>query len=149
MKALILALLLVLNYTNLFSQDPLSAIDQRAIKEVLQMQEESWNKGNIEKFMEGYWNSDRTVFTGAAGPIFGWQEVMNRYIKSYPDRAAMGKTKLEIIDLYKIKKNVALMIGKYQLQRIGGDLEGYFTLVWKKLENRWLIISDHTTVVNE
>ena len=44
-----------------------------------------------------------------------------------------------------ISFDVALMIGEYQLKRSGGYSSGHFTLVWKKIDNKWFIVSDHTS----
>ncbi|MBF8247937.1 MAG: DUF4440 domain-containing protein, partial [Bacteroidetes bacterium] len=36
--------------------------DEEQVKDVLTAQVESWNRGDIEGFMQGYWNSDSTMF---------------------------------------------------------------------------------------
>jgi hypothetical protein len=37
------------------------------------------------------------------------------------------------------------VVGKWHLARTIGDLNGYFTLLFKKINNRWMIISDHSS----
>jgi hypothetical protein len=37
------------------------------------------------------------------------------------------------------------MIGKFYLTRTVGDMQGYYTLVWQKIDEKWLIISDHSS----
>jgi hypothetical protein len=44
-----------------------------------------------------------------------------------------------------IDYNSAILIGRFFLKRIVGDLSGHFTLVFKKVNNKWFIISDHTS----
>ncbi len=127
------------------AQTELSAEDSSAILEVFYAQQEAWNEGDIESFMEGYWRSDRLVFVGAAGPTYGWKPVKENYYKRYPDRTAMGKLQFTVIELSKLDVNSAFQIGKFHLTRTIGDLEGYFTLVWRKINGKWLVVSDHTT----
>lgn len=126
-------------------QPNLSHDDSTAILKVFYAQQDAWNEANIEAFMEGYWKSDRLVFVGAAGPTYGWQPVKENYYKRYPDKAAMGKLEFTVIELSRLDENSAFQIGKFHLTRTIGDLEGYFSLVWKKMDGQWLVVSDHTT----
>ncbi|RMG29169.1 MAG: nuclear transport factor 2 family protein [Bacteroidetes bacterium] len=128
----------------LFAQQ-LSRAEREAIMEVFAMQEKAWNEGDIDAFMEGYLKSDELVFVGASGPKYGWQTTKDNYHARYPDRTAMGKLKFDILRMNKIDKKTAFVIGKFYLTRTIGDLSGYFTLVWKKIGGKWVIISDHTS----
>lgn len=118
--------------------------DEKIIKEVMQMQEQAWNKGDIEKFMQGYWQSDSLMFIGKNGIKYGWQTTLENYKKSYPDKATMGELKFEIIKL-EINNDAAYMLGKWNLERKEDNPNGYFTLYWKKIEGKWLITIDHTS----
>src|SRR5713226_4570053 len=60
------------------------------LRALLNEQAEAWNRGDIDGFMKGYWKSPDTVFVGSCGVQRGWDAVLARYKKSYPDRAAMG-----------------------------------------------------------
>ena len=137
-----LAFLLVLSS---FSQEKLSATDEEAIKTIFQITEDAWNAGDIDRFMEGYWKSDKLVFVGAAGPTYGWEATRERYLKTYPDRTAMGKLTFDILDMYRIDTKTVLLIGKFHLARTIGDLNGHYTLVWQKINGNWVIISDHSS----
>ena len=107
--------------------------------------QDAWNEGSIEGFMKAYWQSEKLVFLGAAGPTYGYTKTLERYKKSYPDRETMGILKFKVIDLYKIDNNSAIMIGQYYLSRSMGDALGYYTLVWQEIEGEWLIVSDHSS----
>ena len=61
-------------------QTKISLNDSISIIKVLKFQEEAWNAGNINKFMEGYLKSDKIVFTGSNGSIYGWEETKKRYL---------------------------------------------------------------------
>lgn len=149
MKNLLLLLLTLFVVTIGTSQEhKLSKADSIAILQALEQQQSAWNKGNISAFMENYWKSENLVFNGSSGPIFGWENTKQRYLNSYPDLTTMGILTFEVIDLQSIASGVAQMIGTFHLKRSIGDLDGYFTLNWKKFDQNWLIISDHTSGSN-
>lgn len=130
------------------AQEKLSDINKSEILEVFNQQELAWNRGDIPAFMEGYWKSEDLAFSGSSGAVFGWEATKERYLKSYPDTTAMGKLTFEVIKLQQVKDGVAQMIGSFYLKRTIGDLSGYFTLVWRKFDGKWVIISDHTSSAN-
>ena len=145
MKKLLLATGALFICFSVSSQEKLSKKDKKAILEVFKMTEDAWNEGDIEQFMEGYWKSDKLVFVGAAGPTYGWEATRERYLKGYPDREAMGKLSFEILDINKIDTRTVLFIGKFHLDRTIGDLNGCYTLVWQKINGKWLMIADHSS----
>ena len=131
----------------LFSQNPISINDSIDIMNVMSFQEKSWNKGDIDSFMNGYLKSEELVFSGSGGPVYGWKATKERYFKSYPDLKTMGKLSFTVNKIKSISKDSAYLIGEYYLKRTIEDSFGHFTLVWKKVNGNWLIISDHTSSV--
>lgn len=123
----------------------LSAADSTLIMNTFMLTEDAWNSGDLEEFMKGYIVSDRLVFVGSRGPTYGYKSTLESYKRGYPDLDAMGKLKFDIVDLYQVDTKTVIMIGKFYLTRIIGDMQGYYTLVWQKIEGKWLIISDHSS----
>ena len=109
------------------------------------LQEKSWNDGNIDGFMKGYWKSEKLTFIGSSGINKGWENTLARYKKAYPDKAAMGKLFFEVIEFEQLGELKIRMTGKWQLTRSDDVLNGYFTLIWEKIEGRWLITYDHSS----
>ncbi|WP_020530533.1 YybH family protein [Flexithrix dorotheae] len=118
-------------------------IDQ--VLNILKRQTQDWNNGDIDKFMVGYWPSDKLKFIGSKGVIYGYQATLERYKKNYPDTETMGKLKFEIISSEKLDKKVIFIVGKFHLTREIGDAEGHFSLTWKKIKGEWVIIADHSS----
>ena len=140
MKKLFLILILSTICFQGFSQN------KSEILVVMQRQQENWNSGNIEKFMEDYWKSEELKFIGKNGVVKGWQATKDRYLKSYPDRATMGQLKFDIKEVDFHSKKSAWVLGQWHLTRPEkGDVGGYFTLIFKKINGKWLIVSDHTS----
>lgn len=131
-----------------FSQQKLETKDSLAIIDVLNKQQIDWNRGDIDEFMKGYLKSDKLVFSGSSGPIYGWKATLDRYKKTYSDKEKMGKLKFEILNVIALSPKVIQLQGKFNLTRSIGDAFGYFTLNWIKVKNKWYIISDHTSGSN-
>jgi hypothetical protein len=144
MRTNLLTILLVMLAFSSFSQ---GSTERQEVLNVLARQNDNWNKGNIDAFMEDYWKSDSLMFIGSKGVVYGWKATLDRYHKSYPDRATMGTLKFDIqqTDFYS-DKSVCWVLGKWHLTRPEkGDIGGYFTLMLKKINGKWLIVSDHTS----
>ena len=131
-----------------FSQQKLETKDSLAIIDILNKQEKDWNRGDIDKFMKGYLKSEKLVFSGSSGPVYGWKATLDRYKKTYSDKEKMGKLKFKILNVIALSPKVIQLQGKFNLTRSIGDAFGYFTLNWIKVKNRWYIISDHTSGSN-
>ena len=131
-----------------FSQQKLETKDSLAIIDILNKQEKDWNRGDIDEFMKGYLKSEKLVFSGSSGPIYGWKATLDRYKKTYSDKEKMGKLKFEILNVIALSPKVVQLQGKFNLTRSIGDTFGYFTLNWIKVKNQWYIISDHTSGSN-
>jgi len=119
--------------------------DIEMIKKAMQIQQDAWNRGDIDAFMEWYWQSDQLQFIGGNGPTFGWQNTLDNYKKRYPDRATMGQLKFDVLQVNVRGKKVISLIGKYTLTREKDTPTGHFLLIWKKFKGKWLIVADCTS----
>jgi ketosteroid isomerase-like protein len=119
--------------------------DEKKIRHIMATQEMAWNKGDLEAFMDGYWRSDSLKFIGSRGLTYGWQATLDNYKKGYPDTDAMGKLKFTILSVEVLSGKSAFVIGKWHLTRKAGDLSGHYTLLWKKLKGKWVIVADHSS----
>jgi len=111
----------------------------------MKTQEVDWNNGDIDAFMESYWKSPDLSFISSRGPTYGWDQTKANYKKGYPSKEAMGSLHFDIIRLDPISTDAYYMIGKFTLTRKNDMPSGHFTLVWRKIEGKWLIASDHTS----
>ena len=119
--------------------------DEKAIRQSMNEQLAAWNAGDIDRFMGTYWQSDSLMFIGKSGVTYGWQATKESYIKGYPDTAAMGKLDFNIIQVKRLSVLYFHVVGKWHLKRSAGDLSGHFTLLFKKIKGKWVIISDHSS----
>ena len=121
--------------------------DRTAIEAVLHAQQATWNQGDVDAFLTGYWHSPELTFSGSSGIARGWDGVLARYKKNYPDRAAMGRLDFSQPEFRFLGRDAALVLGHWHLKRDKGDIGGVFSLVWERFPEGWKIIHDHTSAV--
>ena len=116
---------------------------------VLMQQQKFWNQGDIKGYMKGYLKSDSLRFASGGNVSYGWQSTLDRYLKGYPDRSAMGQLLFSGIDIKMLSDNSALVFGKWELKRASDHPWGLFTLIFKRTGCGWRIIHDHTSAARE
>jgi ketosteroid isomerase-like protein len=129
------------------ASNPEREADRVAISEALDAQQAAWNRGDVARFMTGYWRSPDVTFSGSSGTVRGWDAVLTRYTKSYVDREAMGRLEFSDLEFRFLGPDAALVLGRWHLRRAKGDIGGVFTLVWQRFPEGWRIIHDHTSAV--
>ena len=117
------------------------------IEDLLNDQAAAWNRGDISAFMDHYWRSDELTFSSSGRTLRGWQATLDRYTRRYPDRSAMGELAFSNLEIDIIARDVALVLGNWQLTREAGDIGGNFSLVVQRISGRWLIRHDHTSML--
>jgi ketosteroid isomerase-like protein len=145
---LLLAALAILGELGMLAGGPTARPDdsrRSAILRVLSEQTDAWNRGNVAGFMKGYWNSPELTFAGSSGITRGWQPVLDRYRKNYPDQKMMGHLEFSNLEVRSLGTDDALVIGQWHLQREADQLGGVFTLVLQRFPDGWKIIHDHTS----
>jgi ketosteroid isomerase-like protein len=123
--------------------------DRTAITEALMAQQAAWNRGDVDAFMAGYWRSRELTFSGSSGVSRGWDGVLARYKKNYPDRAAMGQLDFSALEIRFLGPDAALVLGQWHLKREKDEPGGVFSLVWQRFPEGWKIVHDHTSAVPE
>jgi uncharacterized protein (TIGR02246 family) len=140
MKSAFVALLVILSVSS-FCQ----AKDEMEVRSVLAKQNAAWNRGDVDAFMVGYWENDSLMFIGKSGVTYGYKNTLANYKKNYPDTVTMGKLTFTLIQVKQLSPEFFHITGKYYLTRTIGDASGHFTLVFRKINGKWVIISDHSS----
>ncbi len=115
------------------------------IKKMLEEQTAAWNRGDIEGFVNDYWKSGGLTFSGPNGVTRGWDGLLARYHRSYPDQAAMGKLSFGNLEIQMLAPDAALVLGRWRLDREKDTPGGMFSLVVRKFPEGWRVIHDHTS----
>ena len=146
MKILLASLLLFVFMTAVSAQSARQrAAIESDVRAVMNEQAAAWNRGDIEGYMRGYWNSADMVFVSGDNVTRGWQPTLDRYKKSYDSRAKMGTLTFSGLDVRVISTDAAVVLGSWALDREGDKPKGKFTLIFRKMKEGWRIVHDHTS----
>ena len=125
--------------------DPSTA--ERAVREVLDRQVVDWNKGDLDGFLAGYWNSPKVVFQSGGQRSDGWEAMRDRYRRRYQaEGKAMGRLTFSAIEVESLGPEAMLVRGGWRLTMPDGTKPGgLFTLIFRKFPEGWKIVHDHTS----
>ncbi|MGE0566690.1 MAG: DUF4440 domain-containing protein [Bacteroidia bacterium] len=116
------------------------------VNESMKAQEKCWNSFDIDGFMNYYWKSDSLMFIGSKGITYGWSQTLSNYKKSYSTKELMGELHFENLSFDRLCDSVIQVIGKWKIiRKDGSDIGGIYTLLWKYIDNKWVIVKDHTS----
>lgn len=121
------------------------AEETRAVLAVLMAQQNAWNAGDIDGFMQGYWKSPDLRFASGGSVTRGWQATRDRYHARYSNVSIMGQLTFSSLEVDLLSADAALVHGAWALERATDRPSGLFTLVLKRFDGGWKVVSDTTT----
>ena len=140
-----MSLILLVVCTNFAQMEKQNTKIAEDIRKVMNEQTAAWNRGDIEGFMKGYWNSPELKFVSGDNVTKGWQPTLERYKKNYDSKAKMGVLTFSDLQINVLSKDAAVVLGSWALQREGDEPHGKFTLIFRKFKDGWKIVHDHTS----
>jgi ketosteroid isomerase-like protein len=123
---------------------PVAATEE--IRQVIVKQQEAWNRGDLEAFMTGYWNSPDLTFFSGVRESKGWQAALDRYKKSYQSAGhEMGKLEFSNLRIEMLGPEAAFVRGEFHLTMSDGKTpHGLFTLIFRRFPEGWKIVHDQS-----
>lgn len=115
------------------------------IQAVIEQQQSAWNAGDIDGFMQGYWQSPELRFASGGTVTYGWQDTRDGYHARYSDRAKMGRLTFSDLTIDPLSTEAAIVHGRWALEREADRPSGLFTLIFRQVDGDWKIVSDTTT----
>lgn len=123
--------------------------DQQQIDYMISQMLGAWQVGDIEK-LHSYFADDVSIVNGAwAPPVLGW----NNYLALYQQaRTRMQQVRMDRDNSYiKVSGNFAWSCYQWEFSAMSGDQptasRGQTTLIFEKRNNRWVIIHNHTSLI--
>jgi ketosteroid isomerase-like protein len=146
-RCLVALLAVVVCVSTLVSADKSNANATSAVEQVLHMQQDAWNRHDLEGFMTGYWKSPELTFFSGAQETSGWQGAIDRYRKVYQGEGKeMGMLEFSDLRIEPLGTDAAFVRGAWHLTMSDGKTpHGLFTLVFRKFSDGWKIVHDHTS----
>ena len=119
---------------------------ETAVRAVLDRQVIAWNKGDLEGFLAGYWDSPELTFFSGKSQEKGLKATRERYRRRYQGEGKeMGRLSFDEIQVDVLGPKSVLVRGRWQLVRKKDRPGGLFTLIFRKLPDGWRIVHDHTS----
>lgn len=121
------------------------AAEAATITALLKAQDEAWNEGDIDRFMKGYWPSEDLRFASGGEVVRGFDSTLARYKARYPGPEGMGQLTTTDYEIDILSPDAAVAHGRWTVSREGETLTGLYTLILRKSDGDWMIVSDTTT----
>lgn len=105
-----------------------------------------WNRGDLEGFLDVYLESPSTTYVGGSGLRIGYRSIRERYAPLFRPGADRDSLRFEDVRVRTLGDGLALGIARWALHRNGRVTgSGPFTLVLRRVGDRWLIVHDHSS----
>jgi beta-aspartyl-peptidase (threonine type) len=108
-------------------------------------QQAAWNRGDIKAFAEGYKKSPHLVFAGKTSVDLGFDQMLARYLRSYPTAERMGQLEFSDLHFSSLGEDELTCRGAWRLQRSTDAPHGWFVLVFARFPEGWRIVLDYTS----
>ncbi len=130
-------------YFSVFDNDKGS--DKSDILNCTSQMEKYWNQGDLENYMDFYWKSDSVTMQSSTARYYGWDNLNTMFAAMFNDENRRGELTFSEIEIPSCSEDNAVVIGKFHLDYPNGQIrEGYFTVLFKKIETQWKIIHDQS-----
>jgi len=143
----LLFLILMIVIASVGAQNAPNVEAKAEVEHILRVQQEAWNRHDLDGFMAHYWNSPELTFFSVAKENHGWQAAMDRYRAAYASPGKeMGKLEFSGLRVEMLGPDSAFVRGAWLLTMPDGKTpHGLFTLVFRKFSEGWKIVHDHTS----
>jgi len=121
---------------------------EEQVAALLRAQADAWSRGDLEAFTSVY--AEDASFLSPTGLTRGRREVLERYRKRYPDKAAMGNLTLDVIEARTFPAGktaeAVSVVARWRLEYPGQaerkTAEGLTLLVLRRAGGGWEIVQD-------
>jgi uncharacterized protein (TIGR02246 family) len=117
------------------------------VRAVWTAQVDAWNRGDLDGFMTGYWNSPDLVFFSNKTETRGWQQTLDRYRATYKaEGRQMGTLDFPQLEFKVLGPEAVLARGQWRLKMPDGkESTGMTSVTFQKRPEGWRIVHDHSS----
>lgn len=119
---------------------------EAAIREVFEAGCAAWNRGDLDGYLASYWDSNRTLWISNGSLRRGREAIESAYRSRFSDPQQMGRLTVAELEVDVLTTRDAIAFGRWMLLADDGESStGFFTVQLKKIEGKWLFVSDHSS----
>ena len=116
-----------------------------AIRNVFEAGCAAWNRGDLDGYLASYWDSDKTLWVSGGFLRRGRKAIVEAYKARFATPQQMGQITLAELEIEVLTDTDAVAFGRWRLAVEDKSSQGFFTVQLKKIEGRWLFVSDHAS----
>ena len=110
----------------------------------------SWNRGDLDAFVDDYLPGDTTTYVGGRGILRGTAPIRAAYAPRFAPGGVRDSLSFVLLDVDPLAPDVANVIARYVLaRRVAGrdsiTASGPTSLVMRRVQGRWRIVHDHSS----
>jgi ketosteroid isomerase-like protein len=120
--------------------------DVKDIIALMRTEEEVWNRGDIDAYVNLYapGDSTRMIYFGGSGVTRGKDSILAFYKKYWP-KEKMGHLTLQHDGIEKISNEYYYVSGFFNVSYPSGkEVKGRFSGLVKKIKGKWYLYTDHS-----
>ena len=118
--------------------------DVKDIIQLMRVEEDAWNKGDIEGYVNLYAPEDSTRMIYSTGAVYGKDSILAFYKKYWP-KERMGKLKLTHDSIERLSDTYYYVSGYFNVSYpTGKEIKGRFSGLVKKINGKWYLYTDHS-----
>jgi uncharacterized protein (TIGR02246 family) len=120
--------------------------DVKDIIALMRTEEEAWNRGDIDAYVNLYapGDSTRMIYFGGSGVTRGKDSILAFYKKYWP-KEKMGHLTLQHDGIEKISNEYYYVSGFFNVSYPSGkEVKGRFSGLVKKIKGKWYLYTDHS-----
>ena len=118
--------------------------DVKDIIQLMRVEEDAWNKGDIEAYVNLYAPEDSTRMIYSTGAVYGKDSILAFYKKYWP-KERMGMLKLTHDSIERLSDTYYYVSGYFNVSYpTGKEIKGRFSGLVKKINGKWYLYTDHS-----
>lgn len=118
--------------------------DEKKIREVMRLEAETWNRGDIDGYVELYAPVDSVRMLYNGGEVYGKANILAFYKKYWP-KERMGQLSFTNVKLERLSPKYYFTSGYFHVkQENGKEISGRFSGLMKKIKGKWYLYTDHS-----
>jgi len=118
--------------------------DVKDIIALMRKEEEVWNNGDIEGYVNLYAPEDSTRMIYGSGAVYGKDRILAFYKKYWP-KERMGHLTLTHDSIERLSKNYYYVSGFFNVSYPDSKpVKGRFSGLMKKIKGKWYLYTDHS-----
>jgi limonene-1,2-epoxide hydrolase len=109
---------------------------------------EDWNGGDMQAYLDAYWDDESMVLVSNGRVIVGKQAMTDLFTSTWPSVEKMGTFTTENEHVALLSHDEAIISGEFTHVFPHLTVDAAFTHVMKRIDGQWKIVNEHTSRKN-